>query len=142
MAQDITSSINQALTPEECGRMLFKALEAGDIDTSVALYEPVAVLFQKSGQTVTGHQAIRASNEKLITLKPTFTLESVHVTLSGDGTIATTSFKATLDATRTDGKVIHDNIHTLEVMRKQPDGSWRYLIDDPYGSMRASMTER
>lgn len=141
MSQDITSSSKKAFTPEECGRMLFAALQAGDIDTCVALYETAAVLFQKSGRTVSGHEAIRASNAKLIGLKPAFTIESVHVTTSGDGTIATTRFKATLDATRADGEVVHDNIDTLEVMRQQPDGSWLYLIDDPYGSMRASMTE-
>lgn len=142
MSQDITSSSKKAFTPEECGRMLFAAMEAGDIDTSVALYETAAVLFQKSGKTVSGHEAIRTSNATLIALKPTFTITSVRVTFSGDGSIATTRFKATLDATRADGKVIHDNIDTLEVMRKQPDGSWRYLIDDPYGSMRANMVER
>jgi len=136
------SSNNKPATPEECGRMLLAALENGDVDASVALYEPSAVLFKKSGETMTGTDAIRDGNAMLIALKPTFTITAMRVTLSGDGTLATVRTTAILDATRADGKPVHDNIDTLEVMRKQADGSWRYVIDDPYGSTRATMTQR
>jgi uncharacterized protein (TIGR02246 family) len=131
-----------ARLPEDCNRILLAALEAGDIETSVALYEPTAVLFKKSGETMTGHDAIRSANATLIALKPTFTIEFIKTALSGDGTIATTRMKASLAGTGADGRSIHGDIHTLEVLRKQTDGSWRYIIDDPYGSMRSSMIER
>jgi ketosteroid isomerase-like protein len=142
MTQDILAITRLASTPEQCSRALFAALETGDIDTSVGLYEPGAVLFKKSGETLLGHDAIRAGNAELIALKPRFTIEFIRTTISGDGTIATSRAKATLDAIRADGSPVHGNIHTLEVMRKQADGSWRYLIDDPYGSMRDGMKER
>ncbi|HEV7856943.1 MAG TPA: DUF4440 domain-containing protein [Herminiimonas sp.] len=139
MPNDITPP---AHTPEDCSRKLFAALETGDLDLSVALYEPGAVLFRKSGETMTGHAAIRESNAALIALKPVFTIDFIRTTISGDGTIATTRVKATLDATKADGSPVHGDIHTLEVMRRQADGSWRYLIDDPYGSMRNGMHEQ
>ena len=50
--------------------------------------------------------------------------------------------KASLIGTAADGSEIRGDIHTLEVLRKQSDGSWRYIIDDPYGSMRENMRER
>ena len=128
-----------AFKPEDCNLILLAALEAGDIDTSVNLYEPGAVLLAKSGETMTGHEAIRASNAALIALRPTFTIEEITVTLNGDGTIATTRMKARLEGTRPDGKPVKGEIHTLEVLRRQADGSWRYVIDDPFGSMRAAM---
>jgi uncharacterized protein (TIGR02246 family) len=131
-----------APTPEECNRMLLAALESGDIETSVALYEASAVLFRKSGQSVTGHEEIRKNNAFLIALKPRFTIEFIKTTLSGDGTLATNRMKANMVGTNAEGKKIEGEIHTLEVLRKQADGSWRYIIDDPYGSMRAGMEER
>ncbi len=85
-----------ARTPEDCSRMLFAALEAGALDLSVALYEPGAVLFKKSGETMSGHDAIRAGNAELIALKPRFTIEFIRTVISGDGTIATSRAKATL----------------------------------------------
>jgi ketosteroid isomerase-like protein len=128
--------------PEECNRILLAALESGDIETSVALYEPSAVLFRKSGQTMTGHEEIRKNNAFLIALKPRFTIEFIKTTLNADSTLATNRMKATMSGTNAEGKQIEGEIYTLEVLRKQEDGSWKYTIDDPYGSMRANLEER
>jgi ketosteroid isomerase-like protein len=128
-----------AREPEDCDRMLLAALQAGDIEASVALYEPGAALFAKSGEAVVGHEAIRASNAALIALKPVFHIERIVTTVSGDGSIATTRMKATLEGTRPDGRPVKSALHTLEVLRRQPDGSWRDVIDDPFGSMRDQM---
>ena len=129
----------RAQQPEDCDRLLLAALQSGDIDASVALYEPGAALFAKSGEAVVGHEAIRASNAALIALKPRFQVERIVTTVSGDGSIATTRMKATLEGTRPDGRPVKSTLHTLEVVRRQPDGSWRYVIDDPFGSMRDQM---
>lgn len=129
-------------TPEACDRVLLAALESGDLETTVSLYEPTATLFKKSGSTVTGHEQIRIANAALIAIKPTFTIEFIKTTLSGDQTIATTRMKASLVGIAEDGREIRGDIHTLEVLRKQNDGSWRYIIDDPYGSMRETMREK
>lgn len=131
-----------ASTPEQCNRILLAALEAGDIDTSIAVYESDAVLFKKSGETLKGHEAIRQNNAFLIGLKPKFTIEFIKTTFSGDGSIATNRMKASMAGTNADGRSVQGEIDTLEVLRQQKDGSWKYIIDDPFGSMRASMDER
>jgi len=140
---DDTASSDQriARTPQDCGRILIDALHAGDLDTCVALYEPGAVLFKKSGEAMSGLEAIRAANAALIAIQPRFTIEFIKATLNESGDLATTRMKATLVGTKPDGRAVQDTIHTLEVVRKQADGSWRYAIDDPYGSMRESMKE-
>ncbi|CAL61604.1 conserved hypothetical protein; putative NTF2 domain [Herminiimonas arsenicoxydans] len=128
--------------PDDCSRVLVAALESGDIETSVALYEPSAVLFKKSGETMTGLDAIRENNAGVIALKPKFTIEFITFTLSGDGTLATNRMKANLAFVKPDGTLVNTSVDTLEVLRRQADGSWRYIIDDPYGSMRAGMKQR
>jgi uncharacterized protein (TIGR02246 family) len=129
----------RAVLPEDCDRILLDALQEGDIETSVALYEPDATLFSKSGEVMMGHDAIRANNAALIALKPTFHVEYIVSTMNGDGSIATTRMKARLEGTRPDGRPVRSALHTLEVLRRQGDGSWRYVIDDPFGSMRAQL---
>lgn len=129
----------RAVLPEDCDRILLAALEAGDIETSVALYEQDAALFSKSGEVMLGHDAIRANNAALIALKPMFHIERIVTTMNGDGSIATTRMKARLEGTRADGRPVKSAMHTLEVLRRQDDGTWRYVIDDPFGSMRAQM---
>lgn len=128
--------------PDDVSRVLVQALETGDIETSVAVYEASAVLFSKSGRTMTGLDEIRKNNAALIALKPTFDIAFIKFTLSGDGTLATNRMKANLSWKDAEGKLLEASVDTLEVLRKQEDGSWRYIIDDPYGSMRANLSER
>jgi len=128
--------------PDDVSRVLVQALEKGDIETSVAVYEASAVLFSKSGRTMTGLDEIRKNNAALIALKPTFDIAFIKFTLSGDGTLATNRMKANLSWKDAEGKLVEASVDTLEVLRKQEDGSWRYIIDDPYGSMRANLSER
>lgn len=136
---DLSVSARQ---PDDLSRILVQALETGDIETSVALYEPSAVLFSKSGRTMTGLDEIRKNNAALIALKPKFNIVFIKFTLSGDGSLATNRMKATLSWQDAEGKPVEASVDTLEVARKQEDGSWRYIIDDPYGSMRANLNER
>lgn len=136
---DLSISARQ---PDDLSRILVQALETGDIETSVALYEPSAVLFSKSGRTMTGLDEIRKNNAALIALKPKFNIAFIKFTLSGDGSLATNRMKATLSWKDAEGKPVEASVDTLEVARKQEDGSWRYIIDDPYGSMRANLNER
>lgn len=141
--KDTDAQLNKlARTPEDCSRVLVAALESGDIELSVALYETSAVLFKKSGEVMTGLDAIRENNAGVIALKPKFTIAFITATLSGDGTLATNRMKAELAFTKPDGQLVQTNVDTLEVLRRQEDGSWRYIIDDPYGSMRAGMKDR
>ncbi|WP_076591417.1 YybH family protein [Herminiimonas arsenitoxidans] len=142
-SKDIEIQLSErARLPDDCSRILVAALESGDIEISVALYEPTAVLFSKSGRTMTGLDAIRQNNASLIALKPTFAIDFIKSTISGDGTLATNRMKANLSWKDAEGKLVHASVDTLEVLRKQEDGSWRYIIDDPYGSMRANLNER
>lgn len=129
-----------AYKPEDCDRLIVDAVQKGDIETSVALYEPEAVLFTEPEVSVKGHDAIRKQNEKGIAMKTKFIIHDIKTTMSGDGTIAITRMKITsIDVDPKTGKEVRNLINTEEVVRKQPDGTWRFIIDDPYGGNRANM---
>jgi ketosteroid isomerase-like protein len=129
-----------AIKPEDCDRLIVDAIEKGDIETSVALYEPEAVLFTEPNQLIKGHDAIRKQNEKGIAAKTKFTIHDIKTTMSGDCTLAITRMKiTTVDVNPKTGKEVRNLVNTEEVVRKQPDGTWRFVIDDPFGGNRASM---
>lgn len=131
-----------AMTPEDSSRILVHAIENGDIDTVVSLYEEEAILFSKSGRALQGKAAIRDNNLALIALKPTFDIAFIAATVSADDQLATNRMKATLSWQTEEGEEKQASVDTLEVLRKQDDGSWRYVIDDPYGSMRHALERR
>ena len=125
-----------AYNPEDCDRILIDAMEKGDIETSVALYEPDAVLLTESGDLMKV-DAIRKHNEEFISMKTKTTIDDIRTVISGDGSLATTRMKCTtVYRDPKSGNQIRLLTNTVEVLRKQPDGTWRFVIDDPFGGTR------
>jgi uncharacterized protein (TIGR02246 family) len=119
--------------PEECDTLLLEALGRGDVETAVALYEPQASFVQESGEVVVGHAAIREIMKGFAAIKPKFTIKARKV-LSGDGSLALTGVKWSVTGTDPDGKPVTMSGNSTEVVRRQSDGTWRFVIDNPKGA--------
>ena len=118
--------------PEECDLLLMEAVKRGDLDAAVALYEPDATFVVSPDQVVIGHAAIRGVLQAMAA-NGTGSVESVTVVPSADGSLAITRTKGYFTGPGPDGKPVTTPFHSVEVVRKQPDGSWRFAIDDPGG---------
>jgi uncharacterized protein (TIGR02246 family) len=108
------------------------ALSSGDIDGALALYEPNATFVPQPGQVVSGPE-IKEAIDAFIALKPSLQIEVTSVTQAGD--LAAMTSKWTLDGTSPDGTAVKMTGRGVEVVRRQADGSWRFVIDNPYGGM-------
>ncbi len=106
-----------ARTPEDLPRLFVERANAGDLEGLVALYEPEAVLRFPPGNVARGHAAIRAVYAELLASRPRFHPGRIQETLRS-GELALTS---TVIATGT----------TAEIARRQSDGSWRWVVDNP-----------
>ena len=120
--------------PEECDLLLLEAMErGGDLDAMVALYEPNANFVVSPDQIVTGHAAIREVLQGMIAAEAEFSVDAVTAVSSADGSVAVTRLKGSTTSPGPDGKPVTTPFHSVEVVRKQPDGTWRFVIDDPSG---------
>ena len=107
------------------------AFNSGDIEQVMALYEADAVLVPQPGQAaVSGTDAIRQSLAGFLALKLPIHLERKRVLSHGDVSLVSSSWK--LAGTGPDGSPIDLSGNTTEVIHRQPDGTWRYVIDDPF----------
>ncbi len=120
-----------ARTPDEALSLLGQALNAGDLESLLALYEPEATFVVQPGETVTGTEALREAFSGFLALKPTFELEVKKVFRAGD--IALSFVDWTLTGTGPDGETISMSGQGSDVLRQQQDGSWLFVIDNPYG---------
>ena len=120
-----------ARSPEELDRLFAEALNAGQLEALVTLYEPEAALTPQPGQVVTGTPAIREALRAFVATKPTLTLEVKTLAQTAD--LALTSAKWDLRGTGLDGSPVTMSGHSVEVSRRQPDGTWRFVIDTPWG---------
>lgn len=107
----------RAKAPEELSSLFVERAGAGDVEGVVALYESTAVLALPGGELATGTEAIREAYRRLLGTRRTFTIEAQAPALV-NGKLALTS-------TRIPGGA------TAEVARRQPDGTWLWIMDRP-----------
>lgn len=120
-----------ARKPEEIHDLFAQALSAGDVDAVISLYEPDAILAPQPGQVVRGRAAIREALAGYLALKPVFTLQSSKVIQSGD--IALLHSKWAITETDPGGGTTELAVQPTQVVRRQPDGVWLVVIDNPSG---------
>ncbi|WP_181774978.1 YybH family protein [Amycolatopsis pittospori] len=107
-----------ATEPNDLGRFFIERGNAGDVDGLVALYEPDAVLAFPPGSLATGHAEIRKVYEQFVAAAPELLPGRQHPPLvSGDLALTV--------ATLTSGEM------TVEIARRQPDGTWLWVLDQP-----------
>ena len=108
-----------AQTPEDLTRLFVERANAGDAAGIAELYEPEAVMAYPPGEVTIGRDAIRALWEQVLAKAPAFEPEEPLPTLiSGDLALTTTIAR--------DGAGVR-----AQVVRRQADGTWLRLLDQP-----------
>jgi uncharacterized protein (TIGR02246 family) len=110
---------DRARKPEDLTRLFVERANAGDAKGVAALYEEEAVMAYPPGDVTVGREAIRSLWEKILEKAPRFEPEDSLPTLQSDG-IALTS------TAPKDGAGAR-----AQVARRQPDGTWLRLLDQP-----------
>jgi uncharacterized protein (TIGR02246 family) len=120
-----------ARQPDEIHRAFAAAFNAGDLDALLALYEPDASIAPAPGQVVTGHAAVREVLGGFLALQGQMSIETLRVIPSGD--IALLHGMWLLTGTNPDGNPRELAGKSAEIVRRQADGSWRFVVDNPFG---------
>jgi uncharacterized protein (TIGR02246 family) len=109
----------KASEPDDLTRLFVECANAGDAAGIAALYEPEAVMAYPPGEVTVGRDAIRELWEQVLAHAPTFEPETPLPTLvSGDIALTATTAR--------DGTGVR-----AQVARRQADGTWLRLLDQP-----------
>ncbi len=122
-------------TPQDVHTLWAEAFNRGSLDALMGLYEPGASFVPQPGQVVSGLDAVRQALAGLLALRGTIHLQPRMVVQAED--VAQLLSTWTISATGQDGKPVTLTGQTTDVVRRQPDGTWRIVIDNPYGSAAA-----
>lgn len=118
--------------PEDMNAAFADAYNSGDIDQLLALYEPNSVHVHRNGSLEIGVHSFRHTLEELLRLKGT--MVSTNVYCIPFENIAMLRARFILQTTDPDGQPLVLQGHTSEIVRQQPDESWLYIVDHPFGS--------
>jgi uncharacterized protein (TIGR02246 family) len=123
------------LEPRDVPRLFLEAMNSGDVDAVVSLYETEGVIAIDGNAVVAGHKAIRSMVSGVLAQRPRFTLHESHAVQVGD--LALVRSRWTVAMADSDGKQTAMHVGPTLVVRRQPDGGWQVAIDRPSPGLAA-----
>ena len=120
------------MTPEEVLDSVTEGINAGDLDSLITLYEPLACFASQPGQLAKGPDGIRESLRGFIDMNCKLDLKVKRVLRASDLALVTTEWS--FSGTGSNGKRVDITAKSADVLRQQPDGTWRFVIDNPWGT--------
>ncbi|GAA0731139.1 DUF4440 domain-containing protein [Dactylosporangium roseum] len=128
-----TDSVNLTNDASQHPWTFARAFNTGDAAVVEQVYEPGGVFVAAPGQPVAG-AARAAANQRFLDLGLPIDVRPRHVYVADD--IALLIVDWTIDGQGADGQHVHLQGTATDVARRGPDGCWRYVIDNPFGTAR------
>jgi len=119
-------------TPEEVLKSIVDGINTGNVDALMTLYEPDAAFATQPGSLTHGLAGVRQALDGFVAMKGTLDLKVTRVLEAND--LALVAGVWTFKGTGPDGAPVTLEGHNADVLRRQADGSWRFVIDNPWGT--------
>ena len=112
--------------PELINAAFADGYNARDVEALLELYEPTAAVVNRDGSVATGGKGVREHLAGLVAIGGRMASTNRYAVVHYDIALVGADWVIDLE----DGSTpIRGS--TAEVLRRQPDGSWRYVIDHP-----------
>ena len=119
-------------TTEGAARYFQNCVRNGDVEGALSCFDAEAVYIPTLGNVVKGTAEIRKELEMLCGMKPNLQAKRSMAFEAGD--LASWVDEWTLQATLPDGTALNMKGVSSDVLKRQTDGTWVYLVDNPYGA--------
>jgi ketosteroid isomerase-like protein len=120
-----------AATPEQVLESIVAGINSGQLETLMPLYETKAAFAAEPGSLVHGAAGIGEALNGFISLNGTLDLRVTRVLEVDD--LALVIGVWSFDGTGPDGEPVRLEANNADVLRRQADGTWRFVIDNPWG---------
>jgi uncharacterized protein (TIGR02246 family) len=119
-------------TPEQLLQAIVEGINTGNLEALMSLYEPDAAFAAQPGVLAHGPSGIRQSLSVFVSMKGTLDLKVTRVLEAGGLALVAGSWS--FKGTGPDGAPVALTGRNADVLRRQTDGSWRFVIDNPWGT--------
>jgi uncharacterized protein (TIGR02246 family) len=118
-------------TPEQVLESIVEGINSGNLDALVPLYESDAAFATQPGSLAHGAPGVRDALAGFVSMNGKLELEVTRVLEVGD--LALVVGVWSFDGTGPDGGQVRLEARNADVLRRQADGTWRFVIDNPWG---------
>ena len=119
-------------TPEQVLETIVTGINSGNLDSLMPLYESHAAFATEPGNLAPGATGISEALSGFISMKGKLDLDVTRVLEVDD--LALVIGVWSFDGTGPDGEPVRLEARNADVLRRQADGTWRFVIDNPWGT--------
>lgn len=120
------------VTPEEVLRSVTECINSRNLDSLMMFYESDACFVFQPGQFIKGREGIRQSLQGFVDMRGKLESKIKRVFQVRD--LALVINEWSISGTGPDGNPVNLASTATDVLRQQPDGTWRVIIDNPWGT--------
>jgi uncharacterized protein (TIGR02246 family) len=113
---------------EDTHHALEVAYNTGDLATVLNIYDVNGVIVAEPGNPVSGKEKFESAVKAILSIKGKMEIKTVYC-LQADGVAVGRS-----EWSIKDGNEIKVSAKGVEVMKRQPDGTWKVVIDHAFGA--------
>jgi ketosteroid isomerase-like protein len=124
--------MSKIMTPEEVFDLQVKEFNKGNMSFLMTLYENGACFASEPGQVVEDLKNIRQSLQSFIDMRSKLEAKVKRVIQANDLTLLITEWS--INGTKPDGKSINLTGRGTVILRRQSDGNWLMVIENPWGT--------
>ena len=128
----LTQAGQDTATPEQVLEAIVTGINSGDLEGLMPLYESEAAFASEPGALAHGASGIGEALTGFISMNGELDLEVTRVLEVDD--LALVIGVWSFEGTGPDGDPVRLEARNADVLRRQADGSWRFVIDNPWGT--------
>jgi ketosteroid isomerase-like protein len=118
-------------TAEQVLESIVAGINSGDLESLMPLYESKAAFAAEPGSLAHGAAGIGEALNGFISMKGELDLQVTRVLEVDD--LALVIGVWSFEGTAPDGDPVRLEARNADVLRRQADGTWRFVIDNPWG---------
>ena len=114
---------------EDAHATLAAAFNTGDVETVLSMYDYDGIIVPEPGKPVSGKAKFEEAIKAILSVKGRMEIKTVYCLQAGDVAVGRSEWNIT------DGTEVKVSAKGIELMKQQPDGSWKIVIDHAFGAL-------
>jgi len=113
---------------EDAHATLAAAFNTGDVATVMSMYDVTGIIVPEPGKPVSDREKFEEAIKAILSIKGKMEIKTVYCLQTGKVAVGRSEWNIS------DGNEVKISAKGIEVMKQQPDGTWKIVIDHAFGA--------